>query len=58
MKWFLVVYLFNCQSIIEENLNKCPSVPHQIAMPSKEICKQVKEINGITAECWAKENEK
>jgi hypothetical protein len=56
MKWFLVIYLFNCASIAESNLEKCPSTQQQIAMPSKEICYQVKEINGPLSECWAKES--
>jgi hypothetical protein len=56
MKWFLVIYLFNCASIAESNLEKCPTVMQKIIMPSKEVCDQVKALNGDLSECWAKES--
>jgi hypothetical protein len=56
MKWFLIIYLFNCANIVDPDINKCPTVPQQIVMPSKEICYQVKALNGTLAECWAKES--
>jgi hypothetical protein len=30
----------------------------KIAMPSKEVCYQVKDLNGNLSECWAKGEEK
>ena len=55
MKWFLIVYFFKCASVAEPDMGKCPSSVYKVMMPSKEVCYQVKRMNGDLAECWASE---
>lgn len=58
MKWFLVLYIFQCTSAVETDLSKCPSQLNLLKMPSKEICEQIKNMNSTLFECWAKEDHK
>jgi hypothetical protein len=51
LTWFIIVFVHGCASAT------CPNAPAPvtIAMPSQEVCQQVRDINADKAiECWAK----
>ena len=50
MEWFLVISLYSC-SAAGGPVVECGSHGYSIAVPSKEVCEQVRSFNP-GASCW------